>query len=407
MFINFRVRNYRSIRDEAVFSMEKRGQTKELPENCLQSPALPRNMSLLKSSVIYGGNASGKSNLIHAVMVMQNLVRHQGVGDLNGRKMLEPYLLSENSMDEPTLFEMEFVSKERRYRYGFECTSERIVSEWLYAQKQRMTLMFARERDHFVEASPDFHELTVWKKLVGDTKLTLPNDALFLTTVARFLAGGSCEAVYDWFEHTLVVLSAETHQQYLAKTFEAMKDLDSSRTISMLISKADFGIQSIESEISEEKDHGMASVRTMHVVDGRTYKLDMFHHESAGTQKVFALSAPLLEVLRNGKVLFIDELDSSLHPLLVSHLLDLFHTDNHKNAQIVATTHSPTLLTETAFRHDQVWFVSKNDNGVTSLASLADFTGIRGNFARIVKDYLHGCFGAVPNIRNLNVEGDA
>ena len=115
MFINFRVRNYRSIRDEAVFSMEKRGQTKELPENCLQSPALPRNMSLLKSSVIYGGNASGKSNLIHAVMVMQNLVRHQGVGDLNGRKMLEPYLLSENSMDEPTLFEMEFVSKERRY----------------------------------------------------------------------------------------------------------------------------------------------------------------------------------------------------------------------------------------------------------------------------------------------------
>ena len=98
--------------------------------------------------------------------------------------------------------------------------------------------------------------------------------------------------------------------------------------------------------------------------------------------------------------------NAALVVLVTSLCVSLF-TDNHKNAQIVATTHSPTLLTETAFRHDQVWFVSKNDNGVTSLASLADFTGIRGNFARIVKDYLHGCFGAVPNIRNLNVEGDA
>ena len=406
MFINFRVRNYRSIQDEAVFSMEKRGQAKELQENSFRTPALPSKMSLLKSSVIYGGNASGKSNLIHAVTAMQNVVLHQGVGDPDGRKLLEPFLLSENSQKEPILFEMEFVSKERRYRYGFECTSEHIVSEWLYAQKQRMTLMFAREGDHFVEASPDFPELTVWKKILGDTNLTLPNDALFLTTAARFLAGGSCEAVYDWFEHTLVVLSAETHQQYLARTFEAMKSPDLSWMISKLISKADFGIQSVETDAQDAADdaNDMGTVRTMHVVDGRTYVLNMHRHESSGTQKVFALAASLLDVLKHGKTLFIDELDASLHPLLVSQLLELFHADNRLNAQIVATTHSPSLLTETAFRHDQVWFVSKSDGGKTTLTSLVDFTGIRGNFARIVKDYLHGCFGAVPNIRNLNVE---
>ena len=187
-------------------------------------------------------------------------------------------------------------------------------------------------------------------------------------------------------------------------TFEAMKDHDLSRKISMLISKADFGIQSVEIGDAHATESEMMNVWTKHVVDGKSYRFNMFRQESAGTRKVFALSAPLLDVLTHGKVLFIDELDSSLHPLLVAQLLELFHFDNPHCAQIVATAHSPSILTETTLRHDQVWFVSKNDDGTTMLASLADFKGIRGNFARIAKDYLHGCFGGVPNIRDLKVE---
>ena len=134
--------------------MEKHGQTTELPENFFGDSALPSRMSLLKSAVIYGANASGKSNLIQALTAMQSVVLHSGVGDREVALMLEPFALSEKTLGEPVFFELEMVASGRRYRYGFECTREAIVSEWLYAQKQRMTLMFARESNEFVDSSP-------------------------------------------------------------------------------------------------------------------------------------------------------------------------------------------------------------------------------------------------------------
>ena len=402
MFINFTIGNYRSFKDKTVFSLEKHGQTKELPENCFSSPALPSRMSLLKSAVIYGANASGKSNLIQALTMMQTIVLRNGIGDKEVSQLLEPFSLSEKMLNEPVFFEMELLASGRRYRYGFECTHSEIVSEWLYAQKQRMTLMFARENDHFVDSSPEFAELKAWSKVISDTRLNLPRNALFLSTAARMFAGGACEAVLNWFERTLQIVSAHTYQQYLGATFAAMKNSEQADKISKLISKADLGIQKVEA--GETNVNNVERIGTTHIVGNKTYHFDMFHHESSGTQKIFALSAGLLDVLKNGKVLFIDELDASLHPLLVSQLIEMFHNDNPSNAQMVATTHSPSILTETTLRHDQVWFVEKDDDGSSKLASLADFTGIRGNFTRITKDYLHGCFGGIPYIKNLNVE---
>ncbi len=408
MFINFTVGNYRSFRDKVSFSMEKHGQTKELPENSFSSPALPPRMSLLKSAVIYGANASGKSNLIQALTVMQSIVLHSGTASAGIAPMLEPFALSEKTVDAPVFFELEMVADGRRYRYGFECTYDEVVSEWLYAQKQRMTLMFARENNVFKDSSPEFAELKAWTNVLSDnTKLSLPENALFLPTAARIFAGGACEAVLNWFERTLLIVSAHTYQQYLGTTFAAMKNSELADRISRLISKADLGIQKVEAGEAETSGgrNGLSRIGTTHIVGDKNYHFDMFHHESSGTQKVFALSAPLLDVLKNGKVLFIDELDASLHPLLVSQLIEMFHGNNPANAQMVATTHSPSILTETTLRHDQVWFVGKDGESSSQLASLADFTGIRGNFARITKDYLHGCFGGIPYIKNLNVEG--
>ena len=407
MFINFTVGNFRSFKDKAAFSMEKHGQTRELPENSFSCPALPSRKSLLKSAVIYGANASGKSNLIQALTVMQSVVLHSGVGDREVALLLEPFALSEKTLGEPVFFELEMIASGRRYRYGFECTRDAIVSEWLYAQKQRMTLMFARENNDFVDSSPEFAELKAWGKVLSDTKLNLPKNALFLSTAARMFAGGACEAVQNWFERTLLIVSAHTYQQYLGTTFAAMKNSELADRISRLISKADLGIQKVEAGETETSGgrNGLSRIGTTHVIADKTYHFDMFHHESSGTQKIFALSASLLDVLKNGKVLFIDELDASLHPLLVSQLIEMFHSNNPANAQMIATTHSPSILTETTLRHDQVWFVGKDGESSSNLASLADFTGIRGNFTRITKDYLHGCFGGIPYIKNLSVEG--
>lgn len=404
MLIQFTIGNYRSIRDVQGVTMVARGTLRHEPQNLFQVEAYSH--PLLKSAILYGANASGKSNLVRGMLAMQALVRKCGVQDNQAKVLLAPFRLTESPDTTPLHVEMELISQGQRFRYGFECLPERIVSEWLYAQKRRMVLMFARKDNCFVHQSPDCTELAAWNKILADTTLTLPEDALFLPTAAKMFSGGACEKVCNWFENTLVILSADTFHQYLDYTLASIRQPDMARKVERLIEKADFGINALQ-PIFEENSTASGrgtQVVTKHQIQNKSYTLDMFNDESQGTQKVFALSAPLLDVLNRGKVLIIDELDASLHPLLASQLIDLFHSSNHANAQIIATAHSPSLLTETTFRRDQVWFVNKNDEGATSFVSLASFSGIRGNFNQIVRDYLHGCYGAVPTIPNLNLE---
>ena len=407
MIISFSAKNYRSIKNRVDFSLRKRGHGQEIIQNSFHPEGLPEKHELLKSAVIYGANASGKSNLIRAVAAMQSVIKHNGVENSDTRILLEPFRLDGNSRNEPILFEMELIADGRRFRYGFECRQEKIVSEWLYGQKKRMVLLFARKDNRFVESSPDFAELNAWTKIINGTKLNLPENKLFLSTAAKMFSGGACESVQNWFEHKLVVVSSDAYQQFLGYTLQSLKKDDSfAKRVSSLIRKADLGIQDLTVTVkdSNQPNQISAEVQTHHVIDGVSYSLDMFFNESEGTKKVFALSAPLIDILLNGKVLFIDELDAGLHPLLVSHMLEVFHEENARNAQIIATAHSPALLTETLFRRDQVWFANKDKNGASFFNSLADFTGIRKNFACIVKDYLHGCFGGVPYIKDLAVE---
>lgn len=410
MLINFSVKNFRSIRDYNTFSLLKRGHKNDIPENSFHTNGLSQNQELLKTSIIYGGNASGKSNLIRSIYTMQAIIKNKGVENESVITLLNPFRLDNDSNKKPILFDAEFIVNNRRFRYGFECTGRRIVSEWLFAQKQRMTLLFAREGNKFVKSSPDFSELITWKKVIAETDLKLPEGALFLSTAATMFSGGVCELVRKWFEDTLVVLSAETYQQYLGYTFESIKDPKVLSQISSLISKADFGIQRLEANITEkeskipDKKEFVLQVATKHIVDGKTYDLDMFYNESAGTQKIFSLSAPLIDVLKKGKVLFIDELDASLHPLLVCNILEMFHAENKNNAQMIITTHAITIFTESMLRFDQVWFAEKEKDGSSSFIPLSSFHGIRKNWGAIEKDYLHGCFGGIPSIKKLSWE---
>ena len=408
MLINFSTANFRSIRNRCDFSLKRHGQPQILPENLFLSSSL--KSQVLKTAILYGANASGKSNFVRALCAMRTIVLQKGVESNICKQLLEPFRLSTETQTQPTFFEIGICTNGRQYQYGFTCTQSRIETEWLYAKKQRMTLMFAREGDKFVDSSPDFKELSAWKNILKKTALTLPADALFLPTAAGMFAGNICEAIHNWFNNDLAILSTETYHQYLPYTLKSMDNPVFAEKISRLISKADFGIDSLQADITKletttnDVQSMQAIIHTKHVIDGQAYKFDLFNNESAGTKKVFSISAPLIDVLQHGKTLIIDELDASLHPLLVCQLIELFHKGNSTNAQMIATVHSPSILTETAFRRDQVWFVNKEKDGGTILSSLADFTGIRGNFARIVKDYLHGCFGGVPYIKNLSLE---
>ena len=171
MIISFSAKNYRSIKNRVDFSLRKRGHGQEIIQNSFHPEGLPEKHELLKSAVIYGANASGKSNLIRAVAAMQSVIKHNGVENSDTRILLEPFRLDGNSRNDPILFEMELIADGRRFRYGFECTQEKIVSEWLYGQKKRMVLLFARKDNRFVESSPDFAELNAWTNFAPTRRL--------------------------------------------------------------------------------------------------------------------------------------------------------------------------------------------------------------------------------------------
>jgi len=405
MIINFSVGNYRSIKSISKFTMQQRGSKTQALENTFKANGLPSSSGLLKSSIIYGANASGKSNLLRALAAMRNIIVYPKKQDEINDYDVEAFAFDEESIKSPTFFELEFIASGKRYRYGFECDSNKIHSEWLFVQKKRMTLLFTRENNKFVNGAKDFSELQAWTQLTNNSQLTIPENALFLVVAAKIFAGGHCENVFKWFAETLVILFTESYHRYLPYTIKSMNDVGKNQQISSFIRKADFGINAIQriekAEIENTGGYKELQVKTTHSINGKNYQLDLLHNESDGTKKVFALSGPLLDVIENGKVLFIDELDAGLHPLLVNQILDIFHKNNPQNAQIIATAHSPSILTELQFRRDQIWFVNKQKDGSSEIVSLTDFSGIRGNFSKIVKDYLHGCFGGVPYIKDL------
>lgn len=361
----------------------------------------------MKSAIIYGANASGKSNLIRAVAAMKLIVLQGVISAPVVREFLEPFLLTDAPWSTPTVFEMEFICDGQRYRYGFACTNSAIESEWLMRKQKRMKPLFIREKNTFTEKSPELQELNAWNKVIKNTQLSLSSEALFVSTAAKMFDQGICSKVWNWFSQKLRVIAAHDFEPFYGNTLLALKSGTGAEEIARLIQKADLGITNLIHRIEDDglsQTRLKAKIETEHVVNGQTYTLDMFRHESDGTKKIFALSSFLIDVLRDGQILLIDELDAGLHPLLLKHLIELFHDENLKGAQLIATSHSPSMLTENNFRRDQIWFVDKKADGSSHLASLADFTHIRGNYQRIVQDYLRGCFGGVPYIQDLKVD---
>ena len=443
MLIEFSVANYRSFRDKVTFSMvasSLKAKNAELNETNLFSAH--GRLELLTSAAIYGANASGKSNLIAAMNFMRHFVIHSAnireEEDQAGIEV-EPFRLSTETDSEPSFFEVVFVVKERRFRYGFEVTSERVEAEWLYvAPKARESKLFEREEDT-IEPGEKF------RAEGGDlVERTRPN-ALFLSVCAQF-NGKVAREVLGWFRSLGITTSLMDLDEGMRRFTERMfRDEDSAKAIENLLTQLDLGIDAIHlervvvptprllplpddapeelrklhnedqkmeaalesvqeafSELSDLSSGEREVVRTVHrkVGDGDQSDLkelfDLDGHESEGTKKLFSLSGPLVDTLRRGDVLIIDELDARLHPLLTKEIVSLFNDPvrNSKHAQLVFATQDTNLLDNQLLRRDQIWFVEKDRQGASYLYSLAEFR-VR-NDATYEKDYIHGRYGAIP-----------
>ena len=456
MLIQFSVANYRSFKDEVTFSMLASSLKAKHPElNKKNLFAAHGGVNLLTSAAIYGANASGKSNLIAAMSFMRHFVIHSAnvkeEGDAEGIEV-EPFRLSTETDTEPSFFEVVFIAKEQRYRYGFEVTAERVEAEWLYvAPKARESKLFEREGD----------KITLGEKFKSEgrdlAERTRPI-ALFLSVCAQF-KGKIAEEVLDRFRSLGITTGLMDRDNSMRRFTERMfRDKDSAKAIDTLLTQLDLGIEAIQvekmtiptpnlqplpddapeelrrlhnearkleaalesiqealGEIADFSSGEREVVRTVHrkVGDGDQSNMeelfDLDEHESEGTKKLFSLSGPLVDTLKRGDVLIIDELDARLHPLLTKEIVSLFNDPvrNSKHAQLVFATQDTNLLDNHVLRRDQIWFVEKDRQGASYLYSLAEFK-VR-NDATYEKDYILGRYGAIPflgGMRHLQLQQD-
>jgi len=416
MLIQFSVRNFRSIRETQTFFFAA-GTGKERQAENTFDPELPSTPRLLRSAAIYGANAAGKSNLVEALAFVRDFIRTSASQAQEGDPIgVTPFRLDPETQQEASEFEIVFAEDGVRYQYGFAVTGERVMEEWLYAwpagKSQRW---FQRDYDPEAETyhwhfGPNFRGQK--KVLEGATRA----NALFLSTAVQ-LNNEQLQPVYRWFGGRLVVIRAHGGfpSPFRDYTVQQCRDDAERQRIVQLLQVADLGIDDLKVETKstveeEELPPGVTSNlgatfvnREVHrplfqhtVGDGESTVSFELHDESDGTQNLFALAGPWLYALDKGMVLVMDELDASLHPLMVRFLISTLHSSetNPRNAQLLFTTHAVTLLGDDLFRRDQVWFVEKGKDRATHISPLSDFHPRKGE--AIARGYLRGRYGGLP-----------
>jgi len=412
MLLEFSVKNYRSIKDKVTLSMVASSDN-DHPENVFEVDE-PSRFRLLKSVGIYGANASGKSNVLRALGFMEDFVRRSATGMAPGDDIdVTPFKLDPETREQPSQFEVSFISEGQRYVYGFSVDRERVHEEWLTAARtSRSRALFHRYGDGNVEFG------STWKgerdRLVERTR---PN-ALLLSVAAQF-NNPLVEPLWNWLGGTLQSLarpSGDTADRVMTYV-SFFGGRGGSDELAAFLAMADLGILGVEAVIvpleetaprqdapSEDAHRGVerrqlfrratAQVSMQHrAADGITVALDLDREESAGTQRLYSVAGWWVYLLEMGAVLLIDELEAHLHPSITRALLAMLHqSDTH--AQLIFATHDCGLLDADLLRRDQVWFTEKDSAGATQLYSLWDFRPRKDENYR--KGYLQGRYGAVP-----------
>ena len=416
MLLQFSVSNYRSIKDTITFSMLSSLKN----ENTFKI----KKYNLVNSAVIYGANASGKSNLLRAMAFMGRIV-------LNKTKVIQstdtlphdPFRLNSSTKDASSTFEIVFFIDEIKYRYGFEMDNTTVYAEWLYAdEKGKEAKLFYRDIEDEEYVNPQkFKEGYIFFDN-SKSKIRVSSNQLFIWKCDQD-GGEISKSILKWFSRFNLIDGLD-HGGYISYTMKKMEDLTFKNEMISLVKTADIGIENITMEeedvsldmiekmglpiaLKEEllKDGGLKSVsiNTYHKkfdennneIGNEIFELD--DEESLGTRKFFKMSAPILNTLQDGKILIIDELDASLHPMLTKHLVKLFSNKdiNTKNAQLLFATHDTNLLKPQIFKRDQIWFTEKDKYGSTTLYSILEIKGVRAN-DDFEKQYIEGKYGAVP-----------
>jgi len=424
MLIAFSVENFRSIRDLQTLSMVEPRLDHHLEwSNVIEAG----NKRLVKTAALFGPNASGKSNVLRAMLWLRQFVLSSSKEGQAGEEIdAQPFRLSSAKENAPCHFEIEFFLDGFEYRYGCNVTAKQVESEWLFRKlpTAKPAMLFTREGKKF-DVSKEF-----FKEGEGLEERTREN-ALFLSVCAQW-NGPEAKKIIEWMQRFRWV-SGLSEAGFFAFTAQRLGEPGYREKILELARKADFNICDLRSEVEEITEAKLppdmpanlrkqvlaekwlrADIKTTHEkrdaegkVVGRV-EFDLGKDESQGTQKFIALSGPITHTLEQGSILVADELEARLHPLLTQAVVDLFHSPvNRKNAQLIFAAHDVTLLDPERFRRDQVWFTEKDELGTTDLYSLAEFepSQVRPG-SKFSRQYLLGLFGAVPKLAHFQEAAD-
>ncbi len=407
-----------SFRESAKLSMVKAAGD-ELSETNTFSPAAPATPNLLCSTALYGPNASGKSNLVYALRVMQDAVLYSVERGQKGKSIpVVPFRLDLVSRTRPSEFEIVFVSERVRYQYGFAATSERITEEWLVAYPKGKPQRLIQRK--YNEAK-DMDEWGGMAKLTGTKKVwqdaTRPN-SLFLST-AIHLNNQQLEPVFNWFQKILHVVGPDGLPPVYSMSL--CENAKGRAKVLTFLDAADIHIDDIQikekrmeakifpSDMLDSLHHNKEDKYVKVKSPLAAYRLENgemeyfeWGEESDGTRKLFEFSGPMREALEIGYVVVADELSNHLHPLLVEYLVRLFHSpeSNTANAQLLFTTHDISLLDQRLLRRDQVWFCRQDRKRSTHLYPLLDYSPRKGS-ENLAHGYLSGRYGATPYIKGV------
>jgi AAA15 family ATPase/GTPase len=412
MLIGFRFQNFRSFLAEQSFSFSTSSDRTHESTHLIETgmKAVPR---ISKAGIVFGPNASGKTNLLIALATFRDLILHSnGYSDSQFSEKHTPYRFGP-SMSQATEFEIDVLLDQVRYRYAISYDSQRIRSERLLVYRTgKSQRWFERRfdenanRESWAPFSPNFNgPREMWRKA------TRPQ-ALFLTTAAQ-LNSEQLSPLLTWFEHRLEILFPGDISD-VNRIARRMQDEAFKNRVLELLNAVDIHVDDVrvaeqDQPRAEDPPPGAAfprqgaasrSIEFLHARDGLVPMWLDSMFEAAGTQRLIALFGPLLQAVENGRLLLIDEFDASLHPLVARFLIRLINDPrvSCKGAQILLTSHNATLMDLELLRRDEIWLVQLDDKHASNLMPLLRSSPRKHEL--IAKNYLKGRYGAVPLIRS-------
>ena len=412
--VSFRVRNVRSYRDDTTLSLQATRLANAAVVRDVPTAAVAPDR-LLPAAGLFGANAAGKSTILRAMADMRAVVlssfRH---GSPGSRMFRRPFLLDGDAGQTASEFEVELILNGVRWHYGFEIDDRQVLREYAYHYpRKRLALVFEREGEELIFGG----SFRTVRRFLGPF---LRNNALVLSVMGT-ADEGLLGPLFHWFRGNLRLAASSNRSERAAFTTELAKAEATRTRVLDLLRAADLGVADIDTVkldadvferlqravqvLQEDEPEDETSslvieemVQLLHRGKGQAVAFDPLD-ESLGTQVWVGLIGPILHALDNGTVLLVDELDASLHPMLVAEIVDLFQcpATNPRCAQLIFNSHDVSILDDKepwAIGRDQIWIAEKSADGASRLYALAEFKGRRDE--SVGRRYLRGRYGGVP-----------